>query len=271
VLRIFSLIVAAAYLAVWLRYLKSFLGESSRRDEGPVRWAMAAAALHSVYIVMLSGAMKHPPLTSVFEALTMIALMLSLIHIFMEQRMGRGETGAAIFFLVFGLQLVSSIFMAYVPGAPRVMNGVLLMLHVFLALVGYTAFAVAFLYSVMYLLLHRELRAGKFSLMFHKLPPLEELDEMTYRASLIGLLFLLVSVLLGFLWSRITFGFLPLHDTKVMMTVFTWLIYLAVLAFKALFGWQGRRMALLSVCGFALAIASLVLVNVIPYTFHSMY
>lgn len=270
-LRIFSVAVTAAYLAVWLRYLKSFFGEDGRRAGAPAAWAMAAAAFHSVFIVYLSSTMRHPPLTSPFEALTMIALMLALIHIFMEQRMGMSSPGALIFFMVFALQFAASVFMAYVPAEPRLMNGAILMLHAFLALVGYTAFAVAFLYSVMYLLLHRELRSGRFSVLFRRLPSLEELDEMNFRASLIGLVFLLVSVTLGFVWSHITFGLLPWHDAKVMTTVFTWLVYLAVLVFKTLFGWQGRRMSILSVCGFVIVAASMIFVNVIPHTFHNMY
>ncbi len=269
--RVFSLIVAAAYLGVCISYLRLFLSEGDKPIGGARLLAYVAVFLHAVYFLALGLTIGHPPMTNVFEALTTLALMLAAIYLYLEQRSNTVSTGTPIFFMVFGLQLVSSIFMDFSHATHRAIGSPLLVAHIFLALIGYTAFAVAFLYSIMYLLLHRELRSGKFSLLFRKLPSLEELDEMNFRATLIGAVALFAAVVLGFAWSEAGFGQLPFGDAKVMVTLFTWLLYIVVLVFKTLFGWHGKRIAILSLCGFILVVLSLALVNQLPATFHNMY
>jgi ABC-type transport system involved in cytochrome c biogenesis permease subunit len=120
----------------------------------------------------------------------------------------------------------------------------------------------------MYLLLHRELRNGKFTILFRKLPSIEELDDMNYLASFNGLMLMTLSLMLGFAWSYINLGFFPMSDPKVLATVFTILVYLCILVFKLLFGWHGKRIAVLSVCGFIIILALQVAVNLLPRTFH---
>ncbi|MFA6449491.1 MAG: cytochrome c biogenesis protein CcsA [bacterium] len=270
-MKIFSFIVALVYLATWLKYLHVFLTEGDRHVLGARVLAVVAVALHGIYFASLGLELRHPPMGTVFESLTTLALMLSVIYLHLEFRSNTSSTGMPIFFMVFGLQLVSSLFMKFTPDASRMMGSPMLIAHIFLALVGYTAFAVAFLYSILYLLLHRELRSGKFRLLFRNMPSIEELDEMNFRASLIGLIALFVSVALGFAWSEINFGQLPFSDPKVTMTVLTWLIYLVIFVFKTMFGWSGKRIAVLSVCGFLLVLVSIALINQMPSTFHNMY
>jgi len=270
-MKIFSYVVALVYLATWIKYIHVFFSESDKHVLGARVLAVVAVALHVVYFAALGLELHHPPMSNIYESLTTLALMLSVIYLHLEFRSNTSSTGMPIFFLVFGLQLASSLFMRFAPGSTRLMGSPMLIAHVFLALVGYTAFAVAFLYSVIYLFLHRELRSGKFSLLFRNLPSIEELDEMNFRASLIGLAALFISVVLGFTWSEINFGQLPFSDPKVMMTVFTWLVYLVVYVFKTLFGWSGKRIAILSICGFLLVVVSIALINQLPSTFHNMY
>lgn len=259
------------YLAAWVAYLRLFLKGGEKRVLPARVLAFASVIVHAVYFAALGLTLKHPPMTSVVESLTTLALMLAVIYLHLEMRSNISSTGMPVFFMVFALQTVAAAMMKYEPGVSRTINNPVLVSHVFLALVGYTAFALAFLYSVTYLLLHRELRTGRFSLLFRNLPSIEELDQMNYQASLIGLSALLLSVVLGFVWSEIAFRQLPLSDPKVMMTLFTWLVYLVVFVFKTLFGWSGKRIAVLSICGFLLVVLSLVLINQLPGTFHNMY
>jgi ABC-type uncharacterized transport system permease subunit len=268
-MKIFSFIVALVYLATWLKYLQVFFAESDKPVLGARALAVAAVVLHGIYFASLGLELRHPPMTNIFEALTTLALMLSVIYLNLEFRTNTSSTGMMIFPLVFGLQLVSSLFMRFAPGAPRLMSSPVLISHVFFALAGYTAFAVAFLYSVLYLFLQRELRTHRFSLLFRNLPSIMELDDMNFRASLIGLAALFVSVVLGFAWSEISFSRVPFGDPKVMITVFTWLVYLVIYVFKTLFGWSGKRIAILSVCGFLLVLVSIALINQMPATFHN--
>ncbi len=256
---------------MWAWYSAAFLREANKLAGIGKLAAPAVALAHVCYLASITVLMKHPPLTTISESVTTLAFMIVLIHVYIELRTGSRSGGMPIFFLAFILQGVSSIYMNFAPGVPRMMSNPLLMMHVALALMGYAAFGIAFLYSVMYLMLRREIKSGNFGLMFRGGQSLEELDEVNFRASLAGVGLLTVSIILGFTWSQISFGQLPFGDPKVMMTVFTALVYCVVLVFKTQFGWHGKRIAVLSICGFLLVIISIVVVNVMPLSFHTVY
>lgn len=270
-LKTFSFAVTVAYLIAWLRYLSVFT-KKTEQEKKPAHLAVPVALiLHAVYLAAIMVFMRHPPYTNVFEATSVLALMLVTIYQFVEKRGSTKSPGITIYFLAFLMQLISSIFIKFAPGMPDILGSKLMVIHVSLALMGYTAFTIAFLYSVMYLLLNHEIRARRFGFIYSTLPPLEELDELNFTASVAGLLLLFASIIAGFALTMVQMGRFPFTDPKVMTTIFTWSVYLVILVFKTQLGWRGKRIAILSVCGFLLVIASLSVSLVIPQSFHGIF
>jgi ABC-type transport system involved in cytochrome c biogenesis permease subunit len=74
----------------------------------------------------------------------------------------------------------------------------------------------------------------------------------------IGLAVLAVSVLLGMAWARQVW--FHLGDAKVVWALLTILAY-AFLLWMDRRGWEGRRVALLSIAGFCLVLFSYTIVN----------
>jgi ABC-type uncharacterized transport system permease subunit len=137
-------------------------------------------------------------------------------------------------------------------------QGALFALHVTLAILGYAAFTLSFVLSLLYLIQSRQIRRAKTGVLFARLPALEVIGRLNRTAVSIGLSSLLVSVLLGAIWaSRVWKGVL---DAKLAFALFTLLVY-GLLLWMDRRGWKGQRVALLSIVGFGLVIFSYTFVN----------
>lgn len=128
------------------------------------------------------------------------------------------------------------------PLVPALQQSLLLTLHVAVAMIAYGFMAVGFGAAALYLVQRGELSW---------LPNREILDDMAYRAVIIGFPFLTLTLVLGALWADIAWGRYWGWDPKETATLLTWLLYGGYLHSRAVRGWKGNRSAVLIVFGFA--------------------
>ncbi len=83
-----------------------------------------------------------------------------------------------------------------------------------------------------------------------RLPRPEILDEISYRAVVIGFPFLTLVIVLGALWAEVAWGTYWSWDPKETASLVTWLIYGAYLHARVVRGWRGSRAAYLLLLGF---------------------
>ena len=83
-----------------------------------------------------------------------------------------------------------------------------------------------------------------------RLPRPEILDEISYRAVVIGFPFLTLVIVLGALWAEVAWGTYWSWDPKETASLVTWLIYGAYLHARVVRGWRGSRSAYLLLLGF---------------------
>jgi len=129
------------------------------------------------------------------------------------------------------------------PLVPALQNNLLLTVHVAVAIVAYGSFAIAFAASVMYLL---QPAGGRWGL-----PKPQVLDEIGYRAVVVGFPFLTLTIILGAVWADTAWGTYWSWDPKETASLVTWFIYGAYLHARVMRGWRGNRAAWLLVLGFA--------------------
>jgi cytochrome c-type biogenesis protein CcsB len=132
------------------------------------------------------------------------------------------------------------------PLVPALQNNFLLTIHVAVAILAYGAFSVSFATAILYLV-QRE--GGRLS--NGRLPKPALLDEIGYRAVIIGFPLLTMTVVLGAVWAEIAWGTYWSWDPKETASLVTWLIYGAYLHARVARGWVGNRSAWLLVLGFA--------------------
>jgi ABC-type transport system involved in cytochrome c biogenesis permease subunit len=128
------------------------------------------------------------------------------------------------------------------PLVPALQNNLLLTVHVAVAIVSYGTFTIAFAAAVLYLVQGEKGRRG--------LPNRELLDEISYKAVVIGFPFLTLTIVLGAVWAEVAWGAYWSWDPKETASLVTWLIYGSYLHARVVRGWRGERASYLLLLGF---------------------
>ena len=132
-------------------------------------------------------------------------------------------------------------------------------IHISLATLGVGVLALASALSAIYLAEDRALKRKKFDAMAFKDrgAPLEALDRLSHRLIWIGFPIFTVALVLGAVWtSRLGEN---LDRVEYALAAVTWLAYATLLVARQIYGWRGRRAAILTLEGFAAALAVLLI------------
>ncbi len=154
-------------------------------------------------------------------------------------------TGVALMLLLYASSLPSEIS----PLVPALQNAPLLTIHVGMAVISYGIFATSFAAGVAYLVQGQQDR-------FAWLPSHKVLDEVAYRAVIIGFPIFATMIILGSWWASIAWSRYWGWDPKETAALVTWLIYAVYLHARNQRSWAGRPAALLLVVGFGMVLVT---------------
>ena len=132
-------------------------------------------------------------------------------------------------------------------------------IHIVLATVGVGIFALASALSAIYIAEDRALKKKKFDGAAFKDggAPIEALDRISHRLIWVGFPIFTLSLVLGAVWvSRLGEN---LDRLEYPLAVVTWLAFAVLLVARQVYGWRGRRAAVLTLEGFASALAVLII------------
>jgi cytochrome c-type biogenesis protein CcsB len=165
-------------------------------------------------------------------------------YLFLQRRypirtIGFLPIGVALFLLGYASTLPSTI----EPLVPALQNPPLITIHVAMAMISYGIFATSFGAAVAYLVQGKNDR-------FSWLPSHKVLDEVAYRAVVIGFPIFATLIILGSYWASIAWGSYWSWDPKETAALVTWLIYAVYMHARNQRGWAGRPAALILVIGF---------------------
>ena len=153
--------------------------------------------------------------------------------------------GVALALLLYAASLPSEI----EPLVPALQNAPLLTIHVGMAVLSYGIFATSFAAGVGYLAQGKEDR-------FSWLPSHRVLDEVAYRAVIIGFPIFATMIILGSWWASIAWSRYWGWDPKETAALVTWLTYAVYLHARNQRAWAGRPAALLLVVGFGMVLVT---------------
>jgi ABC-type uncharacterized transport system permease subunit len=181
--------------------------------------------------------------------------------------------GTGLFIIVISIlfQLISSFFIQDLVAVKDVLKSNLLGIHVFSALLGYSAITISAVYGFLYLILYKEIKLNKFGLVFNRLPSLEVLEVLSFYSAVIGFILLTIAIIIGIIWLPKAFPKFSYADPKLIGTSIVWILYGTGITSKVFGKWRGKKVVLLSIIGFVLAIASTMLTNFLAQSFHSFY
>ena len=207
----------------------------------------------------------HAPLANLYESLTFFALTIALLYLVLEKKYHTRTIGAFTTPLAF-------LAMAYASLSPNISDRIQplipalksnwLIAHVITCFIGYAAFALAFGISLMYLFRDRASAAAKSPWTY--LPEPDVLDELTHQLIMFGFLFLSAGIITGAVWANSAWGRYWGCDPKETWSLITWFVYATLLHARLMRGWQGRRIAFLSIIGFMAVLFTYFGVNLLP-------
>jgi cytochrome c-type biogenesis protein CcsB len=203
-----------------------------------------AAVFLTACLVLRTLATGHGPFTNQYEFSVAFGWGMVVAYIYFEHRYHVRTIALLILPIAAGMLLYAlTVGATDNPLVPALQNNLLLTIHVAVAIVAYGAFSVSFAAAVLYLTQPEDGRPGW--------PKPALLDEIGYRAVIIGFPLLTMTVVLGAVWAEIAWGTYWSWDPKETASLLTWLIYGAYLHARVARGWVGRRAAWLLVVGFA--------------------
>jgi len=263
-----TILLPLAYLLVAIDYAFLFFASHPVAERLATPALRGTVLVHLAYLAALTLHWRQFPAATVSQALSIVAFAVAVVYVFVEWHGRARSTGFWMVSLVFFFQLLSSVLTRPNPPDLAIFHDPFFAVHVSLALLGYAAFVVAAGYAFLFLQLYRDLKAGRFSTFYGKLPPLEVLERMMLGALFVGFVTLTGAVVTGAFWAERLYHNGWMRDPKILFTLATWVLYAAALLLRRLRRWQGRQTALASLAGFGAILFSLVAVNFFFTDFH---
>jgi cytochrome c-type biogenesis protein CcsB len=100
--------------------------------------------------------------------------------------------------------------------------------------------------------------------LLERLPSDQLLDELTYQLVMFGFIFLSAGIISGSVWANSAWGRYWGWDPKETWSLITWFVYAGLLHARFMRGWQGNRIAVMSIVGFLAVLFTYFGVNYLP-------
>jgi ABC-type uncharacterized transport system permease subunit len=201
----------------------------------------------------------------------LLAFAIAASYRFVEMMTGLKNTGVLILTLSFIFQTISSLFIKDVFLVPNQLRSYILGIHVLSALIGYSAFSIAAVYGLLYLVQYNNLKSKKVGIIFEKLPNLEHLEHLTRQSILFGFILLSIAMVIGILWLPVVIDNYSLLDPKLVGTIFVWIMYAVGIFMIRGKRSSGKQIVKFAISAFVVTIFSLTILNLYFNTFHKFF
>jgi cytochrome c-type biogenesis protein CcsB len=209
--------------------------------------AWFGVVFQGISVALRTAASGHIPQSNMYEFSSTFVFLIGLIYLLFERHYGVRQLGAIVMPITLGM-------IAYIwslpadlrevnPLIPALQNRPMMTIHVSMAILAYSSFAVAFGAAVLYLIAAHSRVAW--------LPTPALLDDLSFRAVTIGFPAMALVLIMGSVWAYQAWGTYWSWDPKEAAALFTWLIYGVYLHTRTLRGWRGSRSAVILLIGFA--------------------
>ena len=209
----------------------------------------------------------HIPVSNLYEVFVLFSLITGLLYLFYEGRYATRRMGAFVL-LVISAAVAFLLWYSFSREAHEIqplipaLQSYWMKVHVPANFIGYGAFALAAMIGVADLLVRRGILASR-------LPSLEVLGAVMYKAIAIGFAFFTIATILGALWAAEAWGTYWQWDPKETWAFIVWLNYAAWLHIRLTKGLRGPMLPWWAVIGLLVAVFAFVGVNMFLSGLHS--
>ena len=209
----------------------------------------------------------HIPISNLYEVFILFCMITALFYLYYEQHYATRQLGpfvllvisAAVGFLLwYTISREASEIQPLVPA----LQSWWMKIHVPANFIGYGTFSLAAMVSAAYLLKSSDL-------LVDRLPSLEVLDDVMYKAIAVGFAFFTIATILGALWAAEAWGGYWSWDPKETWALIVWLNYAAWLHMRLMKGLRGRVAAWWALVGLLVTTFAFLGVNMFLSGLHS--
>jgi cytochrome c-type biogenesis protein CcsB len=266
---LFVMATAAYYFALAIG------SEFSGKVGTALTWSASAMGLVGLMVrwresYLMSADIGHIPVSNLYEVFILFAIITALMYLFYERRYENRAMGAFALTVISGA-VAFLLWYAFARDAHEIqplvpaLQSYWMKIHVPANFVGYGAFALAAMLGVAYLLIEKR----PDSVLAKRLPSLEQLDDIMYKAIALGFAFFTVATVLGAMWAAEAWGGYWSWDPKETWALIVWLNYAAWLHLRLTKGWRGTPLAWWAVVGLFVTLFAFVGVNMFLSGLHS--
>ena len=229
----------------------------------------AGFALHTIAFIVRWIEGGHTPVTNLHESLSFFAWAITGVYLVFYRRYRIKVLGPFISTLVLILMISAmALPKEILPFAP-VLRSYWLPIHVIFAFLGNAIFALAFCAGIMYVIQEHQVKSKHIGALSRRLPSLEVMDEINYKALTFGFPLLTVGIITGSIWAQYAWGSYWSWDPKETWSLITWCLYAALLHQRLTIGWRGRKAAIMAIIGFFAILFTFLGVNLVLGGLHA--
>ncbi len=268
-LLVLNQLVSLFYLITTALYGAHFFRDTLLEKKNYKQLVLVLAILiHVVYLGLLTSTEGYKINYSIANLMTMVGLTLTITYLFIEFTTKSDKTGFFVISFAAGAQLMSSILTTHMANTGIPFSGIGIGVHLIAAIFGFSAIAIAGLYSILYLLLFRQIEQNRFEFLFQRLPNLEVLEKLTMHAVAFGFLFLSITIFAGIIEQKASSETINLLEPRLISLAVIWLLYGTGIFIKPIIGWDIKHMAYLFIFLFVFITILIVLMTFFSPSFH---
>lgn len=251
------------YLLCTLLYLLHVLFKGQKAGRAATALTWVACAIHFVafitrWIESYQLGIGHLPIRGPYECLVFSGGIMVLFYLVIEKKI-KIKTFGALILPVVTLMMIYGSFSGKIDNKiypmPEVLQGNYINYHLSSCFIGYGAFAVSFVASVLFLLISYGVVTSDN--VFKKLYMAPDvLDDISYRMIAIGFIMFSILIITGMFRSKIIWGSYWQWDPVQTWSLLAWLVYANALHGRYMWKWRGGLTAIHSIIGFGLSIVS---------------
>jgi ABC-type transport system involved in cytochrome c biogenesis permease subunit len=245
---------------------------TSRKALGQIATVLVVGGLVLHYLALLERSRweNNVPYNDLYGSLSLFAWLLAATYLGLELFHRDRSVGALVMPVVLVVFALSEAVTRSAPVSVPA-RGPLLALHITLNVLGYAAFALSFVLSVIYLVQDQMLRHHRMKALVWRFPALEVLERMSRSSVAIGLVSLISGVGFGLMWFQRLEGTYWNGDPKEIITLVILAVYASYLWLGRSAGWRGARASALCAANFLVVLFSYSVVNLYLSGFHRFF
>jgi cytochrome c-type biogenesis protein CcsB len=209
----------------------------------------------------------HIPISNLYEVFILFCLITALLYLHYEQKLNTKQLGGFVllvinaavgFILWYTFDRQANNIQPLVPA----LQSYWMKIHVPANFVGYGAFSLAAMVASAYLLASKGVLSSR-------LPSLDVLDDLMYKAIAVGFAFFTIATILGAMWAAEAWGGYWSWDPKETWALIVWLNYAAWLHLRMVKGLRGPLLAWWALIGLLVTTFAFLGVNMFLSGLHS--